>query len=72
MIEKKLVDARGLSCPQPVLETKRMLDKTSSGEVDILVDTVTSRENVIRFAEHAGWTAIPEPEGDYFRVSLKK
>lgn len=72
MIEKKLVDARGLSCPQPVLETKRVLDQTPSGEVDVLVDTVTSRENVIRFAEHAGWMAIPEPERDYYRVSLKK
>ena len=50
----KIVDARGLSCPQPVVETKRVLDKTSSGTVEILVDTVTSRENVLRFGANAG------------------
>ena len=53
-MEKKSVDARGLSCPQPVIETKRALDRMSSGTVEILVDTVTSRENVIRFASNAG------------------
>lgn len=72
MSDKRLVDARGLSCPQPVLETKRVVDGMAAGEIDVLVDTVTSRENVIRFAENAGWSAIPEPEGDYYRVSLKK
>ena len=54
-MDKITVDARGLSCPQPVIETKRVLDKHSSGVVEILVDTVTSRENVMRFAQNAGW-----------------
>ena len=71
-MEKKIVDARGLSCPQPVIETKRVLDKMSSGSVEILVDTVTSRENVIRFAQHAGWkTAWKETETG-FAVTAKK
>ena len=30
-MDKITVDARGLSCPQPVIETKRVLDKHSSG-----------------------------------------
>ena len=45
------VDARGLSCPQPVLMT---LDKIKSGndnEIMVLVDNEASRENVIRAAE---------------------
>ena len=57
-MEKTIVDARGLSCPQPVIETKKALDKMSAGVAEILVDTVTSRENVIRFAQHAGWRAV--------------
>ena len=48
-MEKKTIDARGLYCPQPVVETKKVLDKTAGGRVEVLVDTVTSRENVLRF-----------------------
>ena len=56
MSEQKIVDARGLSCPQPVLETKKALGAASGNEeVKILVDTVTSRENVLRFGTSKGW-----------------
>ena len=66
------VDARGLSCPQPVIMTKRALDGKSGGRFEILVDTVTSRENVIRFAEHSGWkTSWADKEGG-FAVSATK
>lgn len=68
----KIVDARGLSCPQPVVETKSVLDKTSSGTVEILVDTVTSRENVLRFGANAGWQGRFEENGDGFKVILTK
>ncbi len=42
-METKTVDARGLSCPQPIVETKKVLDKINGGRVEVLVDTVTSR-----------------------------
>lgn len=73
MTEQASVDARGLSCPQPVLETKKAIDKVSSGEIHILVDTMTSRMNVGRFAGSKGWTVEADelPEGG-FRVILKK
>lgn len=71
-MDKIIVDARGLSCPQPVIETKRVLDKYSSGTVEILVDTVTSRENVIRFATNAGWKAEwREQDGGYAVTATK-
>lgn len=72
-MEKTVVDARGLSCPQPVIETKKALGGKTSGAVEILVDTVTSRENVIRFAEHAGWQANwTEKNGGYSVIAEKK
>lgn len=69
-----LVDARGLSCPQPVLETKKAIEKAKDAvkEIAVLVDTVTSRENVVRFASNAGWKASAEAEGDYYKINLKK
>ena len=49
------VDARGLSCPQPVLMTMDEMKKINKGEIVILVDTDTSKENVSRSAESRGW-----------------
>lgn len=71
-MEAKTVDARGLSCPQPIVETKRVVDKMSGGKVEVLVDTVTSRENVLRFGTNAGWRCSFEDKGEYFKVTLEK
>ena len=49
------VDARGLSCPQPVLMTLETIKTAEAGEIVILVDTDTSRENVSRAASSQGW-----------------
>ncbi len=46
----KLVDARGLSCPQPVMLAQKAIEE-GVFPIEVLVDTVTSRENVRRMAE---------------------
>ena len=46
----KTVDARGLSCPEPVLLAKQAIDSLDTGTIEVIVDTVTSRENVSRMA----------------------
>ena len=69
----KTVDARGLSCPQPVLMTQNALKELQAGEIEIFVDTEASRENVSRFAGKSGWMVTVEnrPDGS-FRLLLKK
>lgn len=73
MAETVEVDARGLSCPQPVIETKKAIEKTSNGEIHVLVDTMTSVMNVSRFAKNQGWKVNYEelPEGG-FKIILRK
>lgn len=67
------VDARGLSCPQPVLLTMNMIKELRSGELDILVDNEASRENVIRAASSQGWRVLKlETQGEEFIISIKK
>lgn len=66
------VNASGLSCPQPVMETKKVLDRTSGGRIEVLVDTATSRDNVTRFAENKGWKVTKEEHGGGYRVILEK
>jgi len=44
-----------------------------SGEMVVLVDTDTSKENVSRAAKGKGWEVISiEPEEDGYRLTLKK
>jgi len=67
------VDARGLSCPQPVLMTLAEIKKTGRGALLVLVDTDTSKENVSRAATSQGWTLKGvEPEGTGYRISISK
>jgi tRNA 2-thiouridine synthesizing protein A len=72
-MENQTIDARGLSCPQPVLLTRQTISGLTGGTVEILVDSVTSRENISRFARTSGWTVTAEdtPGGDY-RLVLNK
>lgn len=44
----KVVDTRGLSCPEPVILTKNAAD-SGEKELEVLVDTNVSKENVTRF-----------------------
>ena len=67
------VDARGLSCPQPVIMTLDEIKKGSEKEVIVLVDTDTSRENVTRAAESQGCKVNEiSSEGEGYRITLTK
>ena len=67
------VDARGFSCPQPVLMTLDEIKKQGKGEIVVLVDTDTSRENVTRAAASQGWDVKgQEDEGEGYRLLLGK
>ena len=69
----KIVDARGLSCPQPVLLALNEIKKTEKGEILILVDTDTSKENVSRAATSQGWNLRNvEPDGTGYRITVSK
>ena len=72
MSEAFVVDARGLSCPQPVFETRKTLEMHSGGPVEVLVDTVTSRENVARYGESHGWKVAKEETDDGFKVTFTR
>lgn len=69
----KVVNARGLSCPQPVLLTLEAMKELGQGQLTVLVDTDTSKENVLRAAATQGWQekAVQE-EGEGYRIELVK
>ena len=68
-----IIDAKGLSCPQPVLLTIDKIKDMQKGKILVRVDTDTSRENVSRAAKSQGWDVadIQKDETGY-RLIIKK
>ena len=59
------LDARGLSCPEPVIMIQKAM-KTTEASYVMMVDNHASKENVTRFAEKNGYTVtIKENAGEY-------
>jgi len=67
----EVIDTRGLSCPQPVLDTLSKIESLGSGRLEVLVDTEAAKENVSRAVQEKGWLvdSIAE-EGDEYRIVL--
>lgn len=67
----KIIDARGLSCPEPVILTRQAM---MSGEAayEVIVDNNTSKENVTRYAEHQGYrVSVTEADGEFTLMLTK-
>lgn len=60
----EILDARGLSCPQPAMLARQALKKLGKGTLEVLVDSPTARENVSRLARDAGWKVEAESQPD--------
>jgi selenium metabolism protein YedF len=66
----KIVDTRGLSCPQPVILTRRALAKVD--EVTVIVDNDAARTNVSRMATKEGCRVEIEEKADGIYLHLTK
>lgn len=67
----KTIDARGLSCPEPVVLTRNAM---MSGEAayEVIVDNNTSKENVTRYAEHQGYKVVVTDNDGEYTLSITK
>lgn len=60
-----VLDARGLSCPEPVILIRNAMSKQEEA-YEITVDNRTSLENVTRYAEHQGYqVAVTDKDGEF-------
>lgn len=65
MLPLARIDARGMSCPQPILMTKNAI-KSDPKSVEVIVDDNTAKNNVSRFLENAGYKLnITDTDEDY-------
>lgn len=67
---KKTVDARGLSCPQPLMLTMKALGEAD--EVVTIVDNAAAKENVTRFGKSQGCTVSSEEKEEGTYLTLEK
>ena len=60
-----MIDARGFSCPEPVLMIKKAME-TKEDSYEMTVDNRASLENVTRFARHSGYVVeYAQADGEY-------
>jgi TusA-related sulfurtransferase len=69
---KKILDLRGLSCPQPVYETKKAVEDPNFEVLEVLVDTKTSVENIRRLLGGYKGISFSVEEGEDFKVNISK
>jgi len=67
----KIVDARGKSCPQPVIMTKKEADNGEL-EITVVVDNETAKSNVLKFGAKLNYTTRTEDKNDGMYVYLSK
>lgn len=65
------VDARGLSCPQPVILTKNAIEK-GSFPVEVIADNATSCENIKRMAEKNGCSVTLVEDDNEYKLTINK
>lgn len=66
------IDARGLSCPKPVIETKKALDSVSEGNIITIVDNAVARENVSKLARSLNLHFSVTEAGTDYEISIFK
>ncbi|AOY58294.1 sulfurtransferase-like selenium metabolism protein YedF [Desulfococcus multivorans] len=62
----KVIDARGLACPAPVLMARDAVETDADGRVKVIVNDRASKENVSLFLESRGFhVSVDERDGDF-------
>ena len=64
-MEKKIVDARGLACPLPVVNAKKATEELGGeGVVTVYVDNEIAVQNLQKFAKQRGYQAEGKKNGE--------
>ena len=67
-----MIDARGLSCPMPVVMVQKAIQKSQPATLEVLVDAKVAVENITRFAQSQGYRTSTTEQGPDFKMTLKK
>lgn len=68
----KEVDARGLSCPKPVIQTKKAIEELLEGQVTTIVDNAIAKENVTKYAKSLNLQYQVREVDGFFHIDIFK
>lgn len=66
----KTIDARGRSCPEPVILVQRAYDRSDT--LRVLADNPCAVENITRFCEHRGGRVSVQQQEEEFILTVTK
>lgn len=66
------IDLCGLSCPLPVVKTKKRLVELQQGVLEVSVDTAVAQENIARMAINNGWKVDSIEQDGKYQLTLSK
>ncbi|CAN5619197.1 sulfurtransferase-like selenium metabolism protein YedF [soil metagenome] len=69
---KKSLDLRGLTCPEPVLRTKKLIDDQTLSYIEILVDSEVNVQNLTRLGMSQKLAVQSKAEDQHFKVVLER
>jgi selenium metabolism protein YedF len=70
---ERIVDARGLVCPQPLIQTKRVLETLKTDrEVVTIVDNEVARDNVLKLARSLECETTVREQGSEYYIHIRK
>ena len=67
-----MIDARGLSCPIPVVMVQQEVRKNAPARLQVQVDAMVCVENITRFARNNGYEIAVEGGDGEFLLTLTK
>ncbi|MCK8115033.1 sulfurtransferase TusA family protein [Anaerosoma tenue] len=63
----KEVDVRGLSCPMPLMHTKKAIEDDPT-EILVHADSGTAKANVVAFLQDAGYSVSVDQTGEEYKI----
>jgi len=67
-----MLDARGCSCPMPVILVQKAIKINHPSTLEVLVDEACAKENVTRLAQNQGYQVTVTQQGSEYKLVLKK
>lgn len=64
------VNAKGLSCPEPLMMTQAALKEHPGGEIQVEVDSATPRDNILRLVRRKKLNATVEESNGVFTITI--
>lgn len=62
------IDARGLACPGPVLQARKVIDESNPAALTVRVDNPASAENVSRFLSSRDFDVQVDADGNDYQI----